>query len=132
MPPWSEVLGHIHVSTYPDVKALGRWYWGLVQDQFNLDQETRDLAQSTPQGLTRTQKVAAVYNWVIKNARYVALEFGIYGHKPRRCVQTVARGWGDCGDRATVIVSLSERVGHQLHDRDLYAHKCVSLRLGGV
>jgi cellulose synthase operon protein C len=112
MPPWSEVLGHIHVSTYPDVKTLGRWYWGLVQDQFNLDQETRDLAQRITKGLTtEREKVAAVYNWVIKNTRYVALEFGIYGHKPRRCVQTVARGWGDCKDKATVIVSLLKELG---------------------
>lgn len=112
MPQWSEVVGHIHVSTYPDYKALGKWYWGLVKDQFNLDQETRQLAQKIAKGLTTDrEKVAAVYNWVIKNTRYVALEFGIYGHKPRRCVQTVARGWGDCKDKATVIVSLLQELG---------------------
>ena len=53
----------------------------------------------------------AVYNWVVKNTRYVALEFGIYGYKPRRCVQTVTRGWGDCKDKATVIVTLLEELG---------------------
>jgi tetratricopeptide (TPR) repeat protein len=112
MPPWREVAGHIHVSTYKDYKELGKWYWGLVRDQFNLDQETRQLAQKITKGLTTDrEKVAAVYNWVIKNTRYVALEFGIYGHKPRRCVQTVARGWGDCKDKATVIVSLLEELG---------------------
>lgn len=112
MPPWSEVTGHIHVSTYPNYKEVGKWYWGLVKDQFNLDDETRQLAQSIAKGLkTDREKVAAVYNWVIKNTRYVALEFGIYGHKPRRCVQTVARGWGDCKDKATVIVSLLEELG---------------------
>jgi len=41
----------------------------------------------------------------------VALEFGIYGYKPRRCVQTVARGWGDCKDKATVIVTLLKELG---------------------
>lgn len=112
MPPWSEVTGHIHVSTYADYKQVGKWYWGLARDQFNLDQETRQLAQKIAKGLTtEREKVAAVYNWVIKNTRYVALEFGIYGHKPRRCVQTVARGWGDCKDKATVIVSLLEELG---------------------
>src|SRR5690606_29574274 len=39
------------------------------------------------------------------------LELGIYGYKPRRCVQTVARGWGDCKDKATVIVTLLEELG---------------------
>lgn len=112
MPQWSEVIGHIHVSTYKDYKELGRWYWGLVKDQFNLDSETRQLAQKIAKGLTtEREKVAAVYNWVIENTRYVALEFGIYGHKPRRCVQTVARGWGDCKDKATVIVSLLQELG---------------------
>ena len=53
----------------------------------------------------------AVYDWVTRNTRYVALEFGIYGYKPRRCVQTVTRGWGDCKDKATVIVTLLKELG---------------------
>ncbi|MEN9579439.1 MAG: hypothetical protein RJA70_2448 [Pseudomonadota bacterium] len=112
MPPWSEVLGFIHVSTYPSYAELGQWYWGLAQDQFDLDDETRKLANQLVKGLsTDREKVAAIYNWVIQNTRYVALEFGIYGFKPRRCVQTVNRGWGDCKDKATVIVSLLKAVG---------------------
>jgi cellulose synthase operon protein C len=52
-----------------------------------------------------------VDDWFVKNTRYFALEFGIYGYKPRRCVQTVARGWGDCKDKATVIVTLLKELG---------------------
>lgn len=112
MPPWSEVLGFVHVSTYPTWNALGRWYWGLVKDQLDLDGETRRLARQITAGKTSTEdKVKAVYGWVVKNTRYVALEFGIYGFKPRRCVQTVARGWGDCKDKATVIVTLLRELG---------------------
>jgi len=29
MPPWPELLGFIHVSTYPSYEALSQWYWGL-------------------------------------------------------------------------------------------------------
>jgi cellulose synthase operon protein C len=112
MPPWSEVLGFVHVSTYPTWDALGKWYWGLVKDQLDLDPETRKLAQNIAAGLTTTEdKTRAVYEWVVKNTRYVALEFGIYGFKPRRCVQTVSRGWGDCKDKATVIVTLLRELG---------------------
>ncbi len=112
MPPWSEVLGHVHVSTYRTWQELGRWYWGLVKDQFDLDDETRKLARKVAgDAKTDLEKVRAVYGWVVKQTRYVALEFGIYGYKPRRCVQTVARGWGDCKDKATVIVSLLEELG---------------------
>ncbi len=112
MPVLQEVVGFISVSTYASWKDLGRWYAGLVRDQFDLDDETRKLAQSIARGKkTEVEKVAAVYDWVIRNTRYVALEFGIYGYKPRRCVQTVARGWGDCKDKATVIVTLLKELG---------------------
>ena len=102
----------MHVSTYKDWKDLGHWYWGLVKDQFDLDDETRKLAKKITEGKTTdVDKVKAVYEWVTKNTRYVALEFGIYGYKPRRCVQTVARGWGDCKDKATVITTLLNELG---------------------
>jgi transglutaminase-like putative cysteine protease/tetratricopeptide (TPR) repeat protein len=112
MPPLSEVLPFIHVSTYQNWKDLGRWYWGLVKDQFDLDDETRQLAHKIVNGKkTELEKVQAIYDWVTKNTRYVALEFGIYGYKPRRCVQTIARGWGDCKDKATVLATLLKEVG---------------------
>jgi transglutaminase-like putative cysteine protease/Tfp pilus assembly protein PilF len=112
MPPWPEVLGFVHVSTYPSYEALGNWYWSLSKEQLELDGETRELVQRIVAGAdTPEQKVVAVYNWVIKNTRYVALEFGIYGYKPRRAVQTVARGWGDCKDKATVIVAMLRELG---------------------
>lgn len=112
MPPWSEVLGFVHVSTYSSWDDLGKWYWGLVQEQLDLDAETRTkLREITKDAKTDLEKVKAVYGWVTKNTRYVALEFGIYGFKPRRCVQTVARGWGDCKDKATVIVTFLRELG---------------------
>ncbi len=112
MPPASEVLPFIHVSTYHSWKDLGRWYWGLVKDQFDLDDETRAQLQKVLKGKTsEVDKVAAIYDWVTKSTRYVALEFGIYGYKPRRCVQTLARGWGDCKDKATALVTLLREAG---------------------
>lgn len=112
MPPWAETLGFVHASTFENWDALGRFYWGLVRDQFDLDNETKRLAREiTKDAKTTEEKVRAVYGWVVKNTRYVALEFGIYGFKPRRCVQTVARGWGDCKDKATVIVTLLRELG---------------------
>jgi cellulose synthase operon protein C len=112
MPPVQELLAAVHVSTYKTWDDLGRWYYGLVKDQFDLDAETRKLAKQIAEGKkTEREKVEAVYDWVIRNTRYVALEFGIYGYKPRRCVQTVTRGWGDCKDKATVIVTLLKELG---------------------
>jgi len=73
MPPWPEVLGSVHVSTYKNWDDLGRWYWGLVKDQFDLDEETRKLAKKITEGKTsELDKVKAIYKWVTENTRYVA------------------------------------------------------------
>jgi tetratricopeptide (TPR) repeat protein/transglutaminase-like putative cysteine protease len=107
MPPWSEVLGHVHVSTYKTWKDVGSWYWGLAREQLNPDDELRRKVMELTKGLkTDEEKVRAIYGYVVKRTRYVALEFGIYGFKPRRASQTFARGWGDCKDKATLIVSM--------------------------
>jgi hypothetical protein len=106
------VLGFVHVSTYKNWEDLDRWYWGLVKDQFDTDEDTRKLAHKIVDGKkTEREKIAAIYDWVTKNTRYVALEFGIYGYKPHRCVQTITRGWGDCKDKATVLATLLREAG---------------------
>ena len=55
-------------------------------------------------------KVKAIYKYATKT-RYVALEFGVSGIRPRRCAQTLARGWGDCKDKATLIVTMLREIG---------------------
>lgn len=112
MPPFTESAGFVHASTFESFGAMGKWYWGFIRDQFDSDEETRRLARRIAAGKeTPLEKVKAVYGWVVSNTRYVALEFGIYGYKPYRAVQTVARGWGDCKDKATAIVALLKELG---------------------
>jgi cellulose synthase operon protein C len=114
MPPLSETLGYVHVSTYKSWDDMGRWYWGLVRDQFTADDEVRRRALEITKGATDEKaKVRAVYDYVVQKTRYVALEFGIHGFKPYRCAQIFARGFGDCKDKATLIVTMLKELGIQ-------------------
>ena len=111
-PPFGEVLGHVHVSTYKTWDDMGRWYWGLVKDQFVADDEVRQRVLDVTRGKkTDREKVSAIYDYVVEKTRYVALEFGIHGFKPYRCAQIFARGFGDCKDKATLIVTMLKEVG---------------------
>jgi tetratricopeptide (TPR) repeat protein len=111
-PPWTEVLGHVNVSTYRTWEDVGRWYWGLVKDQFEPDDEVRRRALALTKGLKDdASKARAVYDYVVQRTRYVALEFGIHGYKPYRCAQIFARGFGDCKDKATLIVTMLGSLG---------------------
>lgn len=111
MPPTTEILGQVHVSTFASWDELGAWYWGLARDQIDVDDGLREKLKSITKGLgDDAAKVKAVYKYVTE-LRYVALEFGIEGIKPRRCTLTLARGWGDCKDKAAVIVSMLRELG---------------------
>jgi len=112
MPPFPEVGRYVHSSTFDSFESMGHWYRNFVRDQLDLDEETRRLAKKIVGGaVSELDRVKAVYRWVTENTRYVGLEFGVYGYKPYRAVQTVARGWGDCKDKASAIVTLLRAVG---------------------
>ncbi len=111
-PAWAEVLGHVNVSTYKTWDEMGRWYWGLVKDQFIPDDEVRLRAEALTRGLKDdAARVRAIYDYVVQKTRYVALEFGIHGYKPYRSAQIFARGFGDCKDKATLIVTMLDVLG---------------------
>ncbi len=113
-PPASEILGHVHVSTYRSWEEMGKWYWGLVKDQFVADDEVKRRVAEITKGRTDDRaRVRAVYDFVVQRTRYVALEFGIHGFKPYRCAQIFARGFGDCKDKATLIVTMLKELGIQ-------------------
>jgi tetratricopeptide (TPR) repeat protein/transglutaminase-like putative cysteine protease len=111
MPPWAEVLAHVHVSTFKTWDQVGQFYWGLAKDQLDVDDEVRKKVRELTKGLKDdASKVKAIYKYVTE-LRYVALEFGIEGIRPRRASQTMARGWGDCKDKAAVIVTMLREIG---------------------
>jgi transglutaminase-like putative cysteine protease len=112
MPGLSEVTPYVHISTFRDWQALGDWYWGLVQDQFVLDKNVKEKVAELVEGKeTVAEKVLAIHNWVLKNTRYIALEFGIHGHKPYKASKVFARGYGDCKDKASLIVAMLAEAG---------------------
>jgi len=112
MPPLGEVMGHVHVSTYKTWDDLAAWYAGLSKDQLIPDEEVRRRVAALTKGLSDpVAKMRAIYGEVVQRTRYVALEFGIYGYKPRPCALTFARGWGDCKDKAALIVTMLKEAG---------------------
>ena len=110
-PPGAELVGQVHVSTFKTWEEIGKWYWGLARDQLDVDDSVKKkLAEITKTAKTDADKVRAVYHYTT-SLRYVALELGLEGIKPRRCALTMARGWGDCKDKATVIVTMLRELG---------------------
>ncbi len=112
MPGLSEIAAYLHVSTYKSWAELGRWYQGLVRHQMVPDERIRRQVATLIKGKrTRLEKVQAIYDWVVTATRYVGLEFGIHGYKPYRAPLVVSRGFGDCKDKASLLVTMLTEAG---------------------
>jgi transglutaminase-like putative cysteine protease len=112
MPGFAEIAPYLHVSTYQSWDDVGRWYWNLVADQMQDDGTLRKAAAKATAGLSSTlDKVKALHRLVVESTRYVGLEFGIHGYKPYKSTQVLQRGFGDCKDKATLLMSLLRTVG---------------------
>ena len=61
--------------------------------------------------MTDADRVRAVYDFVVTSTRYVGLEFGIHGFKPYKVTQVLARRFGDCKDKAALLIALLREVG---------------------
>ncbi|MGE0784055.1 MAG: DUF3857 domain-containing protein [Sandaracinaceae bacterium] len=111
-PGLTELVPYLHVSTYRTWEEVGRWYWGLIRDQLYADESLRNTVRQLVEGAADTrEKVRRIYDWVIRNTRYVALEFGIHGFLPYRVPDIVTRGFGDCKDKASLIYTMLREAG---------------------
>jgi hypothetical protein len=63
-------------------------------------------AALTVAGPTELDKVRALHALVVGGTRYVGLEFGIHGFKPYKVSQVLSRRFGDCKDKAALLVVL--------------------------
>jgi transglutaminase-like putative cysteine protease len=112
MPGLAEVAPYLHLSTYATWAEVGAWYWHLVEEQLTADEEIRRTARSLVKpGMPDAERVRAVYDFVVTNTRYVGLEFGIHGYKPYKVSQVLARRFGDCKDKASLMIALLREVG---------------------
>lgn len=111
MPGVAEVAPYLHVSTYRSWAEVGRWYWNLVADQMQDDGTLKKAAAAATAGLVSTaDKVKAIHRLVVESTRYVGLEFGIHGYKPYKATQVFERRFGDCKDKASLLVALLRTV----------------------
>jgi transglutaminase-like putative cysteine protease/tetratricopeptide (TPR) repeat protein len=111
-PGVTEISPYVHVSTMGDWKQLGSWYADLVRPQFALDKSLQDELARVTNGLhTDREKISAIQEFVLRSTHYVALEFGIYSYKPYPVTQIYARRFGDCKDKASLMIALLRAAG---------------------
>ncbi len=112
MPGLESYLPYVGVSTFSDWQQMARWYADLIENQLVLNRETKQIVKKLTEGVTdRMTLVKRIHEYVITNTRYVALEFGIHGYKPYEVNQVCSRQFGDCKDKASLIIAMLREAG---------------------
>jgi tetratricopeptide (TPR) repeat protein/transglutaminase-like putative cysteine protease len=112
MPGFSEVAAYVHASTFASWADVASFYRGLVEEQLQSSPAIRQAALEAVHGITdELARIRAIQTLVVKRTRYVALEFGVYGYKPYKVSQIFQRKFGDCKDKAALLVVMLREIG---------------------
>jgi tetratricopeptide (TPR) repeat protein len=112
MPPLQDILPFVQITSKATWHEVGRWYWALARDQLKGDDALRSKVAELTDGLeTDTEKLRAIHDWVIREIRYLGIEFGRNGYQPHRVETTLKALYGDCKDTAALMVAMLREAG---------------------
>ena len=121
--PTSEAHAEISVADFDDAPALrfstlstpeevARLYAQYALPKAEVTERIRTLALRETAGLTTdAERARALYQWVSKNIRYVAVVLGSGGYVPHAADEILAKEYGDCKDHVTLLQALLKSVG---------------------
>ena len=107
-----DYLPVLHVSTMATIDEIGRMYYESSRKSSQPTDAIRTLAAHLTEGKsTEAEKARALYNWVAKNIRYVAISFGNSRVVPRKVEDILASRYGDCKDHVAILEALLSSAG---------------------
>jgi hypothetical protein len=96
-------------QTWGDV---ARWYSQLAHDRYGMTAALDSSLAAVVKGArTLEDSLRAVHRWVAQDFRYVSLSLGIGGFQPRLPGAVLETRYGDCKDKATLFITLAQRMG---------------------
>ena len=112
MPPQETFAPWIEVSTWPSWGEVAAWYHGLAAARMDATPEVTALARRLTAGkTTQRAKAEALFYWVEKKTRYVAIEMGLSAYQPHSAAEVSRDRYGDCKDMATLLAALFHASG---------------------
>ncbi len=123
MPPDKDLIPHVQIYLRSflygadrvdatDWNGIARWTRDLSREKEVPTEEVAAKARELTAGLTDpTVKAQRIYEFVQKNINYVAIEIGIGGLQPHDSGSVFKNRYGDCKDKATLLIAMLQAVG---------------------
>lgn len=111
-PPLADIVQSVRVSTIESWDDIARWEYTLIKDQFVSDKDLAARARElTADCKSRDEKIRALTRHVAEAIQYKVLDGGIFGIKPHKAGNVLQNEWGDCKDKATLLITMLAEVG---------------------
>jgi transglutaminase-like putative cysteine protease len=102
-----DVAPYVMVSTAANYDQIGKTYADGAGPRSKATPAVRKLADEITKGIKdRRTQAAALYEWVSKNIRYVAIHLEQGGYIPHTADEILAARYGDCKDHVTLLEAL--------------------------
>ena len=116
----SEVSPYVHISSFKDQLDMARAYEARAADKYRVTPEVQKLANQITKSIAEPKDQArALYNWVSKEIRYVAIYFGAGGVVPHYADEIIKNRYGDCKDKTTLLIALLNAKGIAASSADI-------------
>ncbi len=111
-PPVIDLCAQVRVSTIHDWNTIAHWEHSLIKEQFQPDHDLTATTHELTDGLaTIREKIKALADFVSQNIQYKIVRGGIFGYKPNKAANVLHNEWGDCKDKATLLITMLKQIG---------------------
>ncbi len=130
MPPAGDLLAMVMISTLTDWREYVEWERALLREVFESNAQLRALAVRLTEGAsTPRERLDRIFHYVAQEIRYQQdYETTIAGVRPHSCPVVLERGYGDCKDKAVLMILLGREVGLDLRFAVLRTTRAGSVR----
>lgn len=112
MPQEEEINPTIMVSTFNSWQEIYQWWWGLAKDKIKIDKAIKAKVKELIKKKDSPEaKIRTIYNFLTRQIRYVAVEYGQAGYEPHSATDIFKNKYGDCKDQAILLVTMLKEAG---------------------
>lgn len=105
-------IPHLSFSSFASYEDIGRAYMSAAAPKAEPSAALQKLADDITAGKTGVlAQTEAIFRWVAGNIRYTAIHFGSGRVVPNDLETVLSRGFGDCKDKAALMVALLSAKG---------------------
>lgn len=93
-------------KSFPDWKAISTWATPLYQPQLIVDDAVAGKARELAGNAKTELEIIQAIGTFVQNLQYISIDIGVgygNGYKPRPSSTVLARGYGDCKDKANLM-----------------------------